>query len=241
MEPSEFSESGNPIYRYGKREKPFEPVTGEANHIELVDRHITENLGTPEWVFHEIVSDLVHLDVHVVAPTPARNFYTLVTSGMSARSMKVPEGYENLSYAELVISLPPDWPLRKEDFSDERNYWPIRLLKRLGRLPHEYDTWLGCGHTIPNGDPPEPYSQGTKLCGAILIPPLLAPEKFHALQVSPELEINFYAVAPLYAEEMDFKLKRGAEALFEKFEKYQVSELVDVNRRNVAKKFLGFL
>ncbi len=239
MNPSEFSESGSPIYRYGKREKPFEPVTGDANHIELVDRHITEHLGTPEWVFHEIVSDLVHLDVHVVAPSSERPFYTLITSGMSARSMKVPEGYENLSYAELVICLPPGWPLRQEDFSDERNYWPIRLLKSLGRLPHEYDSWLSFAHTIPNGDPAKPYADGTKLCGAILIPPLLLPKKFHSLQVSPELEISFYAVAPLYQEEMDLKLKRGAGALFERFEKFEVTELVDANRRNVAKKFLG--
>ena len=239
MNPSEFSESGNPIYRYEKREKPLEPVTGDANHIELVDRHITEHLSAPEWVFHEIVSDLVHLDVHVVAPTPARKFYTLITSGMSARSMKVPEGYEHLSYAELVISLPPDWPLRQEDFSNERNYWPIRLLKMLGRMPHEYDTWLGCAHTIPNGDPAEPYAEGTKLCGAILIPPVSLPEGFHSLRVSPELEINFLGIAPLYAEEMELKLKRGAEELFKRFEKHGISELVDVTRRNVARKFLG--
>lgn len=56
-------------------------------------------------------------------------------------------------YAELVISLPPFWPLDEQSWRDERHYWPVRLLKTLGRLPHEYDTWLGVGHTIPNGDP----------------------------------------------------------------------------------------
>jgi hypothetical protein len=240
MEPSEFSESGNPIYRYNPREKPFELVTGDINPIQLMDRHIKAHLGEPAWVFHEIVSDLVHLDVHVVAPTAGRNFYTLLTSGMSARAMKVPEGCENLSYAELMISLPPDWPLRQEDFSDERNYWPIRLLKTLGRMPHEYDTWLGDAHTIPNGDPPEPYADNTRFCGAILAPPLMVPEGFRWLKVSPELEINFFALLPLYQEEMDLKLKRGAEALFDRFDKHRVTELVQINRKNVAKKLFGF-
>lgn len=41
--------------------------------------------GVLAFVWHELVSDLVHLDVHVAEPTPARPYYTVVTSGMSDR------------------------------------------------------------------------------------------------------------------------------------------------------------
>jgi hypothetical protein len=70
----------------------------------------------------------------------------------------------------------------EERFSDERVYWPIRLLKGLGRLPHEYSTFLWYGHTIPNGDPPEPYAEGTNLCCALITPPVLAPDDFELLE-----------------------------------------------------------
>lgn len=238
-EPSEFSESGNPIYRHKSREKPFEPVTGKPEHIERIAGHIAQHLGEPSLVFHEIVSDLIHVDVHIVPPRPDRNFNTLITSGMSERAMKVPEGAEEFSYAELMICLPPDWPLRHEDFQDENNYWPVRLLKVLARLPHEYDTWLSFAHTVPNGDPPEPYAENTGFCGAILSPPTLAPEAFWQFQVNPETVIHFFAVLPLYAEESDLKLKKGADELFDRFDKQGISEIVDLKRKNVAKKRFG--
>ncbi|MEO5802443.1 MAG: suppressor of fused domain protein [Verrucomicrobiota bacterium] len=238
-EPSEYSESGNPIYRYEPRKSPFEPAIGDPKHIQAIDEHIKKHIGEVSWVFHEIISDLVHIDVHFVNPTNERPFFTLVTSGMSARAMKVPEGAEELSYAELVLCLPPNWQVLQEDFKNEDNYWPIRLLKMLARMPHEYETWLGAGHTLPNGDPPEPLAGNTNFCGAILASPILAPDGFGALQATPELTIHFYSVIPLYAEEMNLKLSKGAEVLFERLEEDQVSELIDVKRKNVAKKRFG--
>ena len=52
----------------------------------------------------------------------------------------------------------------------------MRWLKQLARMPHEYDTWLWTGHTVPNFDPPEPYDESTSLCGALVMPPMLVPD-----------------------------------------------------------------
>jgi hypothetical protein len=41
---------------------------------------------------------------------------------------------------------------------------------------------------------------------------------------------------PLYQEEMDLKLKKGSEALFKLMVAQKVNELVDIKRKNVAKK-----
>lgn len=224
------SESGQPIYRHQERERDFEPVIGDSDNIDAITEHIQQHIGKVATVFHELVSDLVHIDIHIVNPTPERNYYTLVTSGMSDKPMTTPPGCEELRHAELMLSLPPDWPMGNEEWKKEENYWPVRALKFLARLPHEYQTWLGMMHTIPNGDPSRPFADSTRLCGAIILPPLRIKPEFHQLEISPEKTINFYAVVPLHADEMDFKLKHGAEALFDGFDKYRVTELIDSAR-----------
>ena len=51
------------------------------------------------------------------------------------------------------------------DFETPGGYWPYRMLKELARLPHEFDTFLWKGHTVPNGDPPQPYGPNTPAVG----------------------------------------------------------------------------
>jgi predicted Zn finger-like uncharacterized protein len=234
-EPSEYSESGTPIFRHPERETEFTPVAGDADSIEAISEHIAAHLGAVDGVFHELVSDLVHIDVHMVGPSEDRPYHTLVTSGMSDLPMTVPEGAEEYRHAELLLSLPEAWPLTEEAFNDERNYWPIRWLKMLARLPHEYNTWLSWGHTVPNGDPPNPFAPNTKLCCALVMQPLLVPEDFLELTMPDDRVVHFYALVPLYREEMEFKLKHGTEALLERFAAAEVNELLDVRRTNVCK------
>ena len=230
----ERSESGNPIYRYQPRQKPFEHAVGDPESIEKITAHVEQHVGKIGTVLHEIVSDLVHVDVHHVEPTAERNFHTLVTTGMSDRPMKTPEEASGAAYAELCISLPPSWPLTQEAFKDDANYWPVRWLKMLARFPHEYDTWLGHLHSMPNGDPPKPLSPDTKLSGVLLVPPILAPPEFWSLDVRPGKTVRFFAIVPVYAEEMEFKLKHGGDALLDQFDEHDVSELLDLRRANTC-------
>jgi hypothetical protein len=201
----------------------------------IVD-HIERNLGPIDYVFHELVSEYVHIDVHRIPPQKHRPFYTLVTSGMSEKPMAVPNGAESSQFAELMICLPAQWPLKMEDFRDERNYWPIRLLKILARLPHEFDTWLGLSHSVPNGEPPQPYASNTKFCCAVLVPPLTCPDPFRTLKINNEQTIHFYAVLPLYQEEVDCKLNEGMSVLIDRLDAIRATELVYVRRKNSCRK-----
>lgn len=244
MGKQEYSASGDPIYRYDDvKPKEFTPVIGDENSIELISEHIEKHIGKIEIVFHEIVSDLVHIDVHWVKPTEQFPFHTLVTSGMSDKPMMVPEGLEDHRYAELCILLPEDWQIdgtnfqtMEEAFKNENNYWPVPWLKVIARFPHEYDTWVGYGHTIPNGENAAPFADNTKLGCMILFPSLNLGNKFFTLKKSDNKTINFYCLYPLYKEEMDFKLKNGSDALLDRFEKYKVTDIVDINRKNVCTK-----
>jgi hypothetical protein len=107
-------------------------------------------------------------------------------------------------------------------------------------MPHEYDTWLGVGHTVPTGDPPEPYADDTKLCCMIVLPPIETPDVF-TLEASPGRTIHFYSLVPLYEEEMNLKLARGTDALLDRWEKHGIGAVVDPRRTNVGlrKKWLG--
>ncbi len=226
------------IYQHQERQAGFEPVSGDSEAIEAISTHIEVHFGPINTVLHEIVSDLVHVDVHHVAPRPGRLYHTLITSGMSDRPMTVPPGADAFRYAEVLLYLPHTWPLSPAAFEDEANYWPVRLLKTLARFPHEYDTWLGTGHTLPHLNPMEPYAANTKLCCALLAPSRMAGDEFFALPVSPGKTIRFYGVLPLYAEEMNFKLRHGLEAMESKFDKSGISEIIDPKRKNAVKSSL---
>lgn len=246
----ETTEDGTPIYRHVARDREFEPAFGEVESIEAISDHMEKHIGPVESVFHEIISDLVHLDVHWIAPTVDHPWHVLFTTGMSDRPMTVPAEAETSDYAELMMCLPEDWPIGNGDCQvvggvdaggeDDMN-WPIYWLKFLARLPHEYETWLGWGHTVPNGDPAEPLGAGTKCTGSILLAPFWFDEALETLRLEDGREINFMAAIPLYLEEMNLKLKKGAEALFERWEAADLApeELFDPRRKNAAKKWFG--
>lgn len=232
----EVTEGGSVVYRHEERTIPVELTQGDGESIDRISQHIEQHLGEIDVVWHELVSDLVHIDIHVVCPTDERPWITLLTTGMSQAPMNTPPQAEGLRYAELLVNLPSDWPLTSEAFEDECNYWPLRLLKSLARLPHAYDTWLGHGHTIPNGDPAVPYASNTGFNGAILVRPVTVPEEFLTLDISEDKVINFDAVVPLYGEEMDLKLKKGTEALLERFDRQGIDDRIDLGRRNVGRR-----
>jgi len=241
MSKEERSAAGSIIYRHKVPESPPGYAEEDSAYLELVTGHVETHIGPVRNVFHEIVSTHIHLDILVVDPTPQRNFYTLVTCGMGMQPMTVPEGAEAYSYAELMLCLPAHWPMSEAAFQHEENYWPIRALKTIARIPHEYNTWLYLAHTIPNGDPAEPYGDNTKLSGAIISVPSTVPaaREFFTLTAAPGKDVHFFSLLPLYKEEMDFKLNQGAEPLFEKLEAAGIDELLRPDRKNVCKKRFG--
>jgi hypothetical protein len=209
-------------------------------HASAIAEHVIKHVGPITNVFHEVTPDIVQIDLLVVGPIEKRPFTTLVTCGMSDRSMHVPiEDPDDLAripelrFAELLLCLPPEWPLDTEAFKEESNYWPIRWLKRLARLPHQMDAWLGLGHTIPNGDPPGPFAGNTTFSGWLVDEPVLFPAEVQKLRTADKA-INFYSIVPLYEEEMMLKIRKGSRSLAHLLDRAKVSELVDVGRRNVA-------
>ncbi len=207
---------------------------GDIKIIEAVDTHIERYIGKIAFVLDEIDSDLVHVDVYVVAATPDRPYHCLVTSGMSEKAMPVPNGALDGKFAELVIGLPSDWPLTMEAWKDETNWWPFRLLKGLARYPHENKTWLYEGHSILWSDPPKPFAENTKMTSVVLLRPRLISKDDQIIHVSKNKHIRLWGVFPFYQEEVDLKIRDGSDKLDELFDRNGVTELLDPNRPSVA-------
>lgn len=212
-------------------------ATAPGFTLEEISGHIERHVGRIATVFHEIVSDDVHIDVHHVRSTLLRRYEVFVTSGMSAKPMNAPQEMADFRHAELLAILPRGWPCTKESWSDERNYWPIRLLKNLARYAHHNDTWLGYGHTVANGaseSGPQPYAPDTALCATLLMPSATLGEKAWVLERPDGTQCCFWTVVPLHAAELRYKLEHGADALTDLFDRARVSDRIDPRRPSVV-------
>jgi len=199
--------------------------------LDQYEQYITEQFGEYTEVIHEIVSPDIHLDIIIVPPTEKNNYYKLITMGMGAYEMNVPKElreYE-LERAELVLYLPPTWNIKS---NEENDYWPIRQLKVLGRLPLQCNTWLGFGHTISADRDNTPYAENTKFCSMMMLTALNQDCEEMDFRLSSIGKINFYQLFPLYKEELEYKQNHDAETLLKLFDVDDIMPVINNNRKN---------
>ncbi|MCM1241831.1 MAG: suppressor of fused domain protein [Roseburia sp.] len=232
-----------------KRE--WQPVTESGKYLAEMTEYIDEIFPCQKekpFVFHEILSDIVHIDVNIIPPDNGRDYYVLWTSGMSDLPMLLPDGdYDKKDYelAELFMFLPGDWKLGEIGKSAEKigdaYYWPIRWLKYLARFPHEYKTWLGTGHTLPNSEDYDPLGEGTGLGGFFFLPVVSLGEDYPGVDTlicKDGAKINFLWAIPMYKEEIEYKLSEGFDAMLELFGKVNFPRVLDPKRENYCRGLL---
>lgn len=210
-----------------RRQENYYPELYTGEELEAVSAHIEKHFGTIANVFREIISPDIRVDICIIEPTPERNYYTLVTCGMGAHRMKVPDTVNAAQWgrAEVLICLPPDWDITGEE---ETSYWPIRCLKSIARLPGENDTWLTSSHSVSYN---APFAQNTWFTGILLLDPQDASAGARYTILPNGEDVNFYQLIPLYEEEIRYKLDYGLDKLLEQMK--EVSHVVDITRENV--------
>lgn len=222
-----FEPWGEPQYEdYSADELPLPPeeeakapVPAAAYTKEQKDRlieHLRRWLGPVNRVIPPAESGGVEL--LVLGPHRHRHWTVLVTCGMGAAPMNVPPELAGFGAerAEIMMYLPPHWnPLS----ADPQDAWPVGWLRLLAAMPREQSTWLGWGHTIPNG---RPFAPGCGFTGVILLTPGGVPDAAAVCPLPGGGEINLYQAAPLYNEEMAYKLEHEAEGLLRLFDETQL-------------------
>lgn len=197
-----------------KEEKELTVYTDEQ--LAALEKYIEENYGEIEHFFQEKTSENVRLNFYVIAPSRKRRFYTLITGGMGAWKMNVPEEFRErgLERAEFVINLPPYWNFEENDIEYS---WPIHLLDRLSHLPISENAWLGFGHTVDYGGG---FSKNTELSSVLVVRSTDGDDP-RICKLSDDMSINFYQLVTLYPTELDFKIKHGTGALLDHFPDFQ--------------------
>ena len=236
----ETSPGGSVIHRHEDQENHgWRPPAAPGVFAGEVEKHFEALFpGRKTFVFHEIVSDLIHVDVSVMQPTKKDNFYVMYTTGMSDLPMTLPDNIkerDDLKYAELFMFLPDSWNPGKEfTISTDmpyKDFWPIQMIKFLARFPHEYKTWLGYGHTIPNGQDYEPILEGSDMSGMLL---LELDENFSPLVLKNGEKVHLYMTMPITRAEMEYKLKHGMSELDKKFSEQDLQLVIDMYRKSVV-------
>lgn len=241
--PDSVTEGGSNIYRYEEKENQgWRAPQAYGNYTEEICDYFSKLFPDREsFVYHEIMSDLVHIDVNIMRPTEENNFYVVYTTGMSDLPMTLPEGYEDredLKYAEIFAFMPPTWNPGKEFQTTtdipESDYWMIHLIKFLARFPHEYDTWFADGHTIPNGPDYAPITEGTTMGGVVL---KQMGKQLECIEADDGTRINLLMLIPAYQEEIEYKLKYGMQKLDDIFAEKNLPLVIDLQRPNYCEDF----
>ena len=206
------------------------------NSVEIIDNHLDQffDENADIKVFDEIESETIHRDIYFIKASEDRPYHILLSCGMSALPMTVPKDVESSEFVEIMILLPKEWNLEHESFNDEKNYWPIRIMKEIMMSPHENKTWFGYGHTF-GYEEGEEFAEGIGFNAVMLAYSLELSDDFTQIELENGKVVDIYTLIPLYKEELEFKKKKGISALLKRFDKFGIEEIVEIGRKNVCK------
>jgi len=180
---------------------PDDVSTGDSVLMDAVSAHLDAQLGKGAHVFHELVSPSAHIDLYPHPANATRPFHVVATTGAAEKALQLPPGSDADSWIELVLLLPPSWPLDNKSWKDERHYWPFRWLKRVARYHYETGRWLGPGHLLLHGDPPAPIDASTRCDAVLLAPPAALPPAFERVALPDGRSVRLLALYFLTPEE----------------------------------------
>ena len=198
-------------------------------HQEFIEKHLAKHAGPIAGRYENLL---------FVAPSEEHRCHLVVTCGLSDAPMNAEE--EDFRLAELCVMLPVEWPLEYGENFDpshlpERFFWPLRGLQRLAQLPARTNSWLGVGHTVPNGEPMRPFADDTELCAWILFPPIEFAPSFARTRISSGEVFNFHALVPIFSDELAVRRNQRLGMLLEIFARKGVSDIINPQRTSSAK------
>jgi hypothetical protein len=175
-------------------------------------------------VSHELVPLVPHIDLYTFKRSQGdREVYSLVTDGMSDLKMTLPRAAD------------ADTPRRAELIfycSEPRDEY-IPTLRWVAHFPHDSRSWLGHGHTMPNGNPPTPLWGSAELDTLFFMPPIVKKDQTLPSELTLDGDpVHFLWIVPLTTAECNFKLTSGFGAMLDLFQKNRHPHVFDPHRKS---------
>lgn len=231
--PSERSPGGSEIYRHQDAAGAASPAAPTAATIAALRAHLRARLG-PSRELPAPAGAPGSIQLEVFEPEDEAEPVTVVTLGASAVPMALPPGVAQPARFELLLRLPRSWPLAQAATTlERRDGWPLHWLRAMAQLPARFGSWLGPGHTVPNGDPPKPFAEGTELACFLLVPPACL-EEGDDVVATPDGPVLLLTALPIYAAELTLLLERGVADLIERLVAAGVDDVLELTRPSVA-------
>lgn len=187
--------------------------------LQTVEDHIIEHFGSISRTIPVKESENLNLCIYVIEPTKEKDFYTIVTCGMGAYKMELPDDFKDtdIDRIELLMYLSPAWnmdlALSKPtglitggtvtpifgSMYDEWNY-PVKILKNLAQAPVNNDSYFVMGNIMDDGEPLSPSTNDT---GGILISPAYISEEGCVCTLPDGEKVRFLQVMPIQTYEID--------------------------------------
>jgi hypothetical protein len=183
-------------------------------------------------IWHELVPLIPHIDIHVFPPSEesGRNYFTLITSGMSDERMSLPEGKDKqYARAEIIFYVANDKAIAHQT----EKPWYVNDMFFFAHFPFKYKTWLAISHTLAMQNPPAPIITGSSLTTAFFLPPIFEPKEFVDNFKLGNEKVNLLWLTFLSNKETEYKLNKGYGELVEKFNKDNFPQVFNPLRKSI--------
>ena len=174
-------------------------------------------------VSHEVLPQVPHIDVYTFQRSrDSQTTTVLVTGGMSdlpmtvhPREMGVPRRVELIFYCHEP----------REEY--------ISTLRWLAHFLHNANSWLGYGHTMPNGNPPAPFWGSEAMDTVLFMPPIVMKDQTLPTELILGSDpVHLLWVVPLTTAECNFKLKNGFDAIVGLLQQHRHPYVFDPARKS---------
>ncbi len=189
----------------------------------------SENIGKPSpLTLQQILPTENAIEICKIGPARSRPFLTLFTKGLSKIPLVDPTNADQIMHSEIFIQLPAPWDADRWDHPND--FWPIQWLNLLANKAASEKCGLGWPIAVACREKnPRPLAPNTKMDSVLLIP-------MHKVESNDGPDIHLYQMVPLYPEERVMEKNQGAKALMDALSKAKAPLIVDVNRKNAARK-----
>jgi len=213
------------------RKNGIPPLSNESHNAmashsdkfqEARERHYRRYFGPlTQNVMHSTDLKRVHVDIYQFEPTAKRPYWTLITGGMSDEPQPLPTDCpEHISpRAEIMM------------YVSKPAGWMFSVLKGLAEMPFDDNTYIHWWHTIPNGMPMT--ATPSSLTSYFFLPPYFEAKRFGGLKLGGDA-VDFLWMIPITEAEREFAMEHGSQALEDKLEEAEMSQVVDESRLSLV-------